>query len=105
MEDLSHLVPSLVPSSMAAVNTVSENYAMTAPGSESESYGYNLPPGDPRLSVPPERERTVLHPSGEPRIPNPWRRADGTPWVSSADESSPGGESPGASEPGPWDQS
>jgi hypothetical protein len=51
MEDLSHLVPGLVPSSQAATNTVSSNQAMTAPGSTSESTAHETP-GDPSLDVP-----------------------------------------------------
>ena len=89
MEDLSSLAPSLTAESMAAVNTVSSNTAMTAPGSASESTtGYIV--GDPGPVLPAPRERTVLHPSGAPRVPNPWRRADGSPWQESADEASPG---------------
>jgi hypothetical protein len=104
MENLSHLVPSLTNSSEAATNTVSVTPVFGAPGSESES-SHGVAAGTPGPSIPPDRPRTVLHPSGAPREPNPWNRADGTPWMSSADESSPGGETPGASAPGGWGQS
>jgi hypothetical protein len=59
MEDLSHLVPGLVPSSMAGTNTVSTDHAMSAPGSVSESTAHETP-GDPSLSVPAPSPRTVI---------------------------------------------
>jgi hypothetical protein len=105
MENLSHLVPGLVGGdSMGATNTVSPVPPFGAPGSESESVKASDVMGEPGPVIPPERPRTVLHPSGAPREGNPWNRADGSPWVSSSDESSPGGESPGAATPGPWGQ-
>ena len=103
MIDLSHLVPSLTNSSEAGTNTVSVTPAYGAPGSESEST-HGITPGTPGPVVPAPRERTVLHPSGQ-RRGDPWTRADGSPWQSSVDQSSAGGESPGASTPGPWGQS
>ena len=104
MEDLSNLVASLTGASMAATNTTSSNTSMTAPGSESESTLGVTPTREPGPDIPRERERTVLHPSGSPRGDSVWRRADGTAWHSSADEPSPGGESPGGASAGSWGQ-
>lgn len=59
--DLSHLVPSLVPSSQAATNTVSDNSAaMTAPGSASESTRTETP-GDPAASLKDAHEAGRTH--------------------------------------------
>ena len=88
MEDLSHMVPSLTGASMAGTNTVSANTSMTAAGSESEST-HGITAGVPGPVVPPERPRTVLHPSGQ-RVSSPWHRADGTAWENSSPDESGG---------------
>jgi hypothetical protein len=100
MEDLSHLASLTGGCSMGAVNTVSPAPMFGAPGSVSESVTEADILGAPGPAIPAQRARTVVTPSAAPRYTSPWSRADGSPWVSASDESSPG-DAPA----GPWDQS
>lgn len=84
MENLSHLVPSLLGGdSMTDGNTISTPPAFSPAGSASEaSRGESA--GDPNPVIPATPAApTVLHPSGSPRS-DPWTRADGSPWRSSS---------------------
>ena len=102
MENLSHLAaegPWV--SSMSAGNRTSDStLAFTAPGSSPvDPEVADVHQSDPHVDIGAPRQRTVLHPSGAPRIGNPWSKADGTAWEE-ADPDISGGRAPA----GPWRQ-
>jgi hypothetical protein len=98
MQDLSNLADgSLTASSMQPTSMVSDSSAaMTAPGSPSQA----VDPADiTSARLTPEHVIRNVSPAAQPREPNPWRAAGGTPWQD-ADEP----ESPGRAPGGPWQQ-
>ena len=107
MEDLSSLArDSLAVTGQGQGGVTGREVAMSAPapGSLPSALATSFsrvpdPPEDPRVAAEDTARTTVIH-GDETWDASPWTRADGSPWVVSTDEESPGGAPPGG-----WEQS